>query len=90
MGKIAAGHCDKIILTNKDPYDENEQEIIDEIESGIKDISTNQCKSAVQKILDKREAIKKSLDLSKSGDTIIITGKELEPWICPEGGKKIP
>jgi len=41
-------------------------------------------------ILDRREAIRKSLALAKPGDVVIITGKGCEPWICVAGGKKIP
>ena len=41
-------------------------------------------------ILDRRQAIKKALSLARSGDTVIITGKGCEPWMCVKGGKKIP
>ena len=35
MGKIAAEFCDEIILTNEDPYDENPESILKDIESGF-------------------------------------------------------
>jgi UDP-N-acetylmuramoyl-L-alanyl-D-glutamate--2,6-diaminopimelate ligase len=110
LGKIADKYCQKIILTNEDPYDENPQEIINQIENGIRNISVNpvrnnegsqgkisngvnqrshQRKSAVFKILDRREAIRKALGLAEAGDVVIITGKGSEPWMCVEGGKKI-
>jgi len=50
----------------------------------------NQHKSVVQKILDRREAISEALKLAEPQDTVIITGKGCEPWICLKGGKKIP
>ena len=92
LGGIAVKYCDEIILTNEDPYDENPQQIIEQIITGIENISINQQnphKSAVLKILDRREAIKKALILAKSGDMVIITGKGCEPWMCVAGGKKI-
>lgn len=39
FGKIAAGYCDEVILTNEDPYDENPLAIIEEIEKGFSSIS---------------------------------------------------
>ena len=35
MGKIAAKFCDEIIFTNEDPYDENPQSILKDIENGF-------------------------------------------------------
>src|SRR3989344_821171 len=35
MGKIAAEYCKAIVLTNEDPYDENPNSILDQIESGF-------------------------------------------------------
>ncbi len=94
LGEIAAQHCDQIILTNEDPYSENPQEIINQIEHGIKNISvdqrSHQRKSAVFKILDRREAIRRALNLAKEGDVVIITGKGSEPWMCIANGRKIP
>jgi len=93
MGEIAAKYCDKIILTDEDPYDENPMEIIKQVAEGAENISINQPhqhKSAVYKILDRREAIRKSLELARPGDAVIITGKGCEPWMCLANGKKIP
>jgi len=87
LGEIAAKYCDKIILTNEDPYDEDPMEIINQVAKGTQ---AKQNESAVYKILDRREAIKKSLELAKKDDVIIITGKGCEPSICLAQGKKIP
>jgi len=84
MGEIAAKYCGKIILTNEDPYDEEPLQIINEIEQGIHGIEY------IYKILDRRKAIKKALELAKEGDAVIITGKGCEPWMCLADGKKIP
>ncbi len=80
LGKIAARHCDEIIITNEDPYDENPMEIINQVAGNIK----------AKKILDRKEAIKKAVQSASSGDVVVITGKGSEPWMCVKGGKKIP
>ena len=81
LGKIAEKYCDEIILTNEDPYDESPEKILEDIKKGA---------PSAQKILDRREAIRKALGLAKPNDTVIITGKGSEPWMCVAKGKKIP
>ena len=88
MGKIAADYWKEIILTNEDPYNENPEQILSDIRSGIQN-----SKFEIQnlhEIIDRREAINKASLSAKIGDTIIITGKGCEPWMCVEDGKKIP
>lgn len=82
LGEIAGKYCDEIIVTNEDPYDENPMEIIEQVAKGAGE--------QAKKILDRREAIKMALTLARPGDTVVITGKGCEPWICVAGGKKIP
>ena len=93
FGKIAAKYCDKIILTNEDPYDENPLYILDDIEKGFSQIPNSKFQILNQnyeKIVDRREAINKALNLASPSDIVIITGKGREPWICIANGKKIP
>jgi len=82
LGKIAEKYCDEVIITNEDPYDEDPLEIIGQVAKG-----TNE---KAEKILDRREAIRKSLELAKPNDVVVITGKGCEPWICIKGDKKMP
>jgi len=91
LGKIAAKYCDEVIVTNEDPYDENPLKIMEDVASGFSQIPNSKFQiPKYEKILDRREAIRKSLELAKPGDTVIITGKGCEPWICVAKGKKIP
>jgi UDP-N-acetylmuramoyl-L-alanyl-D-glutamate--2,6-diaminopimelate ligase len=86
LGELAAKYCNKVIVTNEDPYDEDPKQILLDIKSGIP-------KDKIQMtnlILDRRMAIKKSLELAKPRDVVVITGKGCEPSICVAGGKKIP
>ncbi|MBU2263487.1 UDP-N-acetylmuramoyl-L-alanyl-D-glutamate--2,6-diaminopimelate ligase [Patescibacteria group bacterium] len=90
MGKIASRHCDQIILTNEDPYDENPAKILDDIEAGFSEIRNSNIEIRnYEKILDRREAIQKSLSYAKTGDAVIITGKGAEPWLMGPKGTKI-
>lgn len=81
LGEIAGKYCDKIIVTNEDPYDEDPMEIIDQVAEGAK--------GKAEKILDRREAIRKSLESARPGDMVVVTGKGCEPWICLANNKKI-
>jgi len=94
LGEIAAKYCDKIIITNEDPYDEDPRQILSMIKSGIfkshRAAGGWRPTSNFYEILDRREAIRKSLELARAGDIVLITGKGCEPWICVARGKKIP
>ncbi len=88
FGEIASRYCKEIILTDEDPYDEDPTQILKEIESGI---SNDEFRiSNVDKILDRREAIRKAIRLAKPGDAVVITGKGSEKVIHVAGGKTIP
>ena len=82
MGKIADTTCAEVILTNEDPYDEDPQNILDEMASGME--------RKPHIILDRREAIAKALSLAKSGDAVLITGKGTDPYIMQAHGAKRP
>lgn len=88
FGAIAADHCDEIILTNEDPYDEDPQEIMNEIEAGIPTPLRED--QHIYKIVDRVAAIDKAVALAEVGDVIIGTGKGSEDWIHAAGGRKIP
>ena len=81
LGGIAAKYCNKIIVTNEDPYGEDPMKIIEEVAQGAGE--------RAEKILDRREAIRKALRAAQPGDTVVITGKGSEDSIA-QAGKKIP
>lgn len=85
LGAIAARFCKRIIVTNEDPYDENPVAIIEAVAEG----AVREGKP-VEKIIDRKEAIRKALLLAKKSDTVIITGKGAEPWMAIAKGKKVP
>lgn len=89
LGKIASEYCSAIILTNEDPYDEDPDQILAQIESGIYKSQITNHKQVV-KILDRREAIRKALELARPGDMAVLSGKGSEDAIAAARGKKIP
>ncbi len=83
MGKIASEHCDEIILTNDDPYDEKPINIITEIRKGI----TNP-KTTVE--LNRRKAIALALSKATPDSVVLISGKGTDPYLMEKGGKRTP
>jgi len=81
LGKIAQKYCQEIIVTNEDPYDENPEEIIEQVLEGAG--------ANAKKIIDRREAIKKALKIAEEGDIVLITGKGSESSICLKDGKRM-
>ena len=83
MGKVASENADFIILTNDNPRCEDENEILKDIEKGL--IHKNYLI-----IPDRKEAIKKGIELAKNENaTLLVLGKGDEKYIekCKE---KIP
>jgi len=87
MGKVAGQMNDYVIITDEDPYDENPQAIIDEVFSGVLEAGKIENTNA-WRIVSRREAFKKALDLAQKQDIIIITGKGSETSIMRAGGVK--
>lgn len=85
MGEIATSHADIIILTNEDPFFEDPEQILDDIEKGI----TKKKDKNYFRIFDRREAIRKALSLAEIGDIILITGKGAEETMAL-GEKRVP
>ena len=89
LGSLAGEKADFIIITNEDPYDEDPQKIIDQVAAGSIEAG-KKLNSDLFKILDRREAIVKALNLAKPNDLILVTGKGSEQAIVVKDNKKIP
>ncbi|MCX6762803.1 MAG: UDP-N-acetylmuramoyl-L-alanyl-D-glutamate--2,6-diaminopimelate ligase [Candidatus Moranbacteria bacterium] len=87
MGEIVAKRADFAIVTNEDPYHEDPQQIIDEVFAGVK--KRKRENENTWRILDRREAIKKALQIAKPGDILVVTGKGAEE-VMAVGDKRIP
>lgn len=85
MGKVAGDLSDIVILTAEDPRTEKVEDISREIREGI----TNS-KVEVLEIPDRKDAIKKAIELAKTGDTVGIFGKGHEKSMNLDGVHEIP
>lgn len=86
FGTIASEFCSRIILTDEDPYDEDPDQILSQIKSGV---TSNQL-LVTKLIVDRREAIREALQVAGPGDVVVITGKGAELWIMGPNGEKTP
>lgn len=75
LGKIADEYCGKIILTTEEPYDEKPADIMEDIAQGVVN------KEKMEMIVDRREAIKKAIEIAQEGDVVALMGKGAEPYI---------
>ena len=71
MGGLAATYADKVILTIDNCRDEDPEDIVKDILSGI----DNNLKNKVTIVLDRSQAIKKAYELSNAGSLIAVLGK---------------
>lgn len=83
MGAIAHKYADVILLTDDDPYSEDEWEIIDQIS---KEIPREEGKG-LWKIPDRKEAIRLALTMAREGDCVVISGKGAEEVMMVRGKK---
>jgi len=89
LGRLAAEKADFVVVTNEDPYDEDPANIINSVAAGA-EMAGKQININLFKILDRREAIHKALELAKKGDLVLFTGKGAEQSICITNGQKLP
>ena len=89
LGALSSMTADIVIITNEDPYDDDPKLIIDQVAMGAENAG-KVLEKDLFKIEDRREAIKKALNLAEEGDIVLITGKGCEQAICVAGGVKIP
>lgn len=82
MGKIADEMCEKVILTNEDPYDEDPRAIIDAVAAGMQ--------RSPEIIMDRREAIRAALRAARPGSAVLVSGKGTDPFIMGAHGTKTP
>lgn len=83
MGEVADAHCEHIILTTEDPYDESPEDIAHDVAEGIKNHSH-------EFILDRRLAMRKAFGMAKKGSVVFITGKGAGPYIMGPKETRLP
>lgn len=73
MGKLAAELSDIVIVTSDNPRTEDPEKILDEVEVGIGD-------KAHERVVDRRTAIFRAIELAEAGDVVLILGKGHETY----------
>lgn len=84
MGEVSGRLADFTIITTDNPRDEKPNEIIADIETGIK-----QTRGLYKCIENRRQAIKFAMRIAWKSDVIIIAGKGHENYQEVENGKKL-
>jgi UDP-N-acetylmuramoyl-L-alanyl-D-glutamate--2,6-diaminopimelate ligase len=82
MGEIAAKLADRIILTDEESYNEDPEIIRRMVYEGIEAASGT---GKTSEVADRRDAIKKALDIATKGDVILITGMGHEQFRIVNG-----
>lgn len=75
MGKMVLENSDYVIFTMDDPRNESVEEIIDDLVS----LSPN---NNYERIIDRKEAIKKAFDMAKENDIVLIAGKGTDNYMA--------
>ena len=77
MGRIAGKLADIVIATSDNPRTENPQQILDQVEAGVEETIGNKHH---EKIIDRREAICRAIELAEKDDIVAILGKGHENY----------
>ncbi|MCX8513617.1 MAG: hypothetical protein ORN26_00970 [Candidatus Pacebacteria bacterium] len=90
LGELSDKYCYKIILTEENPYNDNNKEIMNDIKQGINTKTTNQDLFIID---NRKKAIKKAISLAEeemnqSDIIVLITGKGSEPYIVRANNQK--
>lgn len=75
MGRIAANYSDHVIITSDNPRTEDPLQILDEVEVGVKEITSN-----YDKVENRETAIQVALKEATKDDVVLIAGKGHENY----------
>jgi len=87
MGELAAKMADYVIVSNVDPYEDDPKQILEDIAISCEKFGKIRGQNLFV-IEDRKQGIKKSLQLAKINDVVLITGKGAEQSIVI-GGKRM-
>lgn len=89
LGDIAGTNADIVIVTNEDPYDDDPQQIINDVAEGARHAGKRDNETLFC-ISDRRDAIQKAISLAQPNDIVLLTGKGSEPVMAVSHGRRIP
>jgi len=83
MADIATQFSDRVILTSDNPRDEDPEEILNQMQQGVKPLHYKK----TLRISDRKEAIKNAVAMASKGDIILVAGKGHENYQEVKGVK---
>jgi UDP-N-acetylmuramyl-tripeptide synthetase len=87
IGEIGAKYCNLVVISNEDPFDEDPEKIMKDIELGVKRyIAEYDFEKPYKIIEDRKEAIEYLINQAEKGDIVVLTGKGAEPTIETKEG----
>ncbi len=75
VGYVVCSNCDKAIFTYEDPRSEDPRDIIEDMLERVKGKYDN-----YEIVIDRREAIKRAINIAQEGDMVMILGKGNETY----------
>lgn len=75
MGAIAVRAADLVVITSDNPRTEDPAEIVADIELGLPEVRNH-----VETVIDRRQAIRRALELARPGDLVVLAGKGHETY----------
>lgn len=85
LGRIAGKMTNYTILTDEESYSENPAVIVDAIAEGLETVR----KGNYEIILNRRDAIKRAIEVAEPGDTVVVTGMGHQKYRNTGGNKKV-
>ena len=82
MAEAVRRVADVIVLTNDNPRTEDPEQILDDVAEGLEGLT-------YERFVDRREAIRRALELAEAGDTVVLAGKGHETYQTI-GTEKLP
>ncbi|MEG1737511.1 MAG: UDP-N-acetylmuramoyl-L-alanyl-D-glutamate--2,6-diaminopimelate ligase [Odoribacter sp.] len=76
MADAACRYSDRVILTSDNPRSEEPEDIIRDMQTGVKEEYQNK----VEIVVDRREAIRQALAMAGKGDIVLVAGKGHEDY----------
>lgn len=88
LAQVAGSHSEFFILTTDDPYDEDPEAIIGEIEKGAEALGLRRGRD-YEKVVDRAAAIALALAEARAGDVVVIAGRGHER-LMTIGRRRLP
>lgn len=91
MGRVAAEHCDLVVITEDENYHENGLDIMHAVYEGV----AVGDREKIELVQDRTLAIRRGLELAQPGDVVIITGmanftsRAMNEWTIPWNEREV-